>query len=151
MKNRIITGLFFLVTGLLISLGPTYLFKVCEAMGDDFMKCHWTARAEIGIGLLIAVLGVISILVSSLPIRLGLHIGAGLTGILAASVPTVLIGVCAMPGMNCHAIAAPSILVISLLVIIVSVVNSIYLIRQNTKNTEEMDQKSNDVSSREEQ
>ncbi|MDF3001490.1 MAG: hypothetical protein K0Q48_1609 [Bacillota bacterium] len=151
MKNRIVTGLFFLATGLLISLGPTYLFKVCETMGDDFMKCHWTARAEIGIGLLLAVFGVISIAVSSVHIRLGLHMGAGLTAILAASLPTVLIGVCAMPGMNCHAIAAPSILVISLLVIVVSILNSIYLLRQSKKSIQDFDRKSNEASSREEQ
>lgn len=149
MKNRIITGIFFLVTGLLISLGPTYLFKVCEAMGDDFMKCHWTARAEIGIGLLLAVFGVISIVVSSVHIRLGLHIGAGLTGILAASVPTVLIGVCAMPGMHCHAIAAPSILVISLLVVVTSILSSFYLIRQS-RSSEDFVRNGSDLSSREE-
>ena len=149
MKNRVITGLFFLVTGLLISLGPTYLFKVCEAIGDDFMKCHWTARAEIGIGLLLAVFGVISIAVSSVHIRLGLHLGAGLTAILAASVPTVLIGVCAMPGMNCHAIAAPSILVISLLVVVTSILSSFYLIRQS-RSSEDLVRKDIDLPSREE-
>lgn len=149
MKNKIITGLFFLVTGLLISLGPTHLFKVCEAMGDDFMKCHWTATAEIGIGLLITAFGVISIAVSSVHIRLGLYIGAGLTGILAASVPTVLIGVCAMPGMNCNAVTAPSILVISLLVVVVSTLNSIYLIRQGRKDREEPVRNGKEASNRE--
>jgi hypothetical protein len=40
MKNRIAAGGVALVFGLLIALGPQFLFKVCQPMGDSFMKCH---------------------------------------------------------------------------------------------------------------
>jgi hypothetical protein len=47
MKNRIASGAAAIVFGLLISLGPQFLFKVCPVMGDMIMKCHWSAQAEI--------------------------------------------------------------------------------------------------------
>ncbi|MDR2402558.1 MAG: DUF4418 family protein [Spirochaetaceae bacterium] len=49
MKNRIISGGTVIVFGLLIALGPQFLFKVCPIMGDMIMKCHWPAQAEIGV------------------------------------------------------------------------------------------------------
>jgi hypothetical protein len=38
-------------------LGPQFLFKVCAHREESFPHCHWSAQAEIGIGLLIAALG----------------------------------------------------------------------------------------------
>ena len=90
MKNRIISGGMVIVCGLLIALGPHYLFKVCPVVGDMFMRCHWSAQAEIGIGALIAALGIALIFFANPKTRLGLTIGVFLAGILACSSPTPL-------------------------------------------------------------
>jgi hypothetical protein len=40
-------GIAVIVLGLLIALGPQFLFKVCDpAAGGAFMKCHWSAQAR---------------------------------------------------------------------------------------------------------
>jgi hypothetical protein len=61
-------------------------------MGENFMKCHWSAQAEIGIGGLIAALGIALTLFTAPKTRLGLAMGIFLSGILALLIPHVLIG-----------------------------------------------------------
>jgi len=130
LKIRIIGGAAAIVLGLLIALGPQLLFKVCEPMGKNFMKCHWSAQAEIGIGAVIAALGVALTLFAAYKTRLGLTIGILLSGILALLIPHVLIGGCAMESMPCRKIAFPAITVISILVLIGSGFYTAYLARK---------------------
>ena len=130
MKIRISGGVAAIVLGLLIALGPQFLFKVCEPMGENFMKCYWSAQAEIGIGAVIAALGVALILFANLKTRLGLTIGILLSGILALLIPHALIGGCAMESMQCRKIAFPAITVISILLLIGSGFYTAYLARK---------------------
>jgi len=130
MKIRIIGGTAAIVLGLLIALGPQFLFKVCEPMGENFMKCHWTAQAEIGIGALIAALGIALTLFAAPKTRLGLTIGILLSGILALLIPHVLIGGCAMESMPCRKIAFPAITVISILLLIGGAFYTLHLARK---------------------
>jgi hypothetical protein len=130
MKIRIIGGVAAIVLGLLISLGPQFLFKVCEPMGENFMNCHWTAQAEIGVGALIAALGIALTLFASPKTRLGLVIGILLSGILALLIPHILIGGCSMPSMPCRKIAFPAITVISILLLISGLFYTVYLARK---------------------
>jgi len=129
MKKRII-GIVFIALGLLLALGPQFLFKVCEPMGDMIMKCHWSARAEIGVGALIAALGIALIIFTCTRIRLGLVIGIFLSGINALLIPYALIGGCTMHTMPCRKIAFPAITVISILVIIGAGIYTVYLARK---------------------
>lgn len=133
MKNRIITAATLIVLGFLIAIGPRTIFEVCESMGGDHMTCHWTAQAELGVGVVIAVLGLLHLVFKSLEIRAGLSIATLLNGVFALLIPTWLIGVCGMPSMSCHAVTRPALLVISILVIIVSVANAIYLLSKSVR------------------
>jgi hypothetical protein len=118
MKNWIISGVAAIVFGLLIALGPQFLFKVCgPTESGGFMKCHWTALAEIGVGGLIAALGIAIAFFASPKTRLGLAIGVVLAAILALLYPHALIGGCGMPSMDCRKIAFPALTVISILTI----------------------------------
>jgi hypothetical protein len=142
MKNRIAGGIAVIVLGLLIALGPQFLFKVCEPVGpmaahdgggQTWMKCHWSAQAEIGIGSLLAALGIGLLVFASKDTRLGLWIGIFLSAILALLIPHVLIGGCSMPTMRCQSLAFPAITVLGILLIVGSVFNALYLIRGRTK------------------
>jgi hypothetical protein len=129
MKNRIIPGGAVILFGLLIALGPQLLFKVCPVMEGMFMKCYWSARAEIGIGALIAVLGIGLIFFANPQTRLGLTLAVFLSGLLALLIPHGLIGGCAMHSMPCRKISFPSITVISILLLIGSAFYAFYLAR----------------------
>ncbi|MDR1249537.1 MAG: DUF4418 family protein [Treponema sp.] len=130
MKNRIASGAAAIVFGLLIALGPQFLFKVCPVMGDMIMKCHWSAQAEIGVGGLIALLGAALMVFASPQTRLGLTIGIFLSGILALLIPHVLIGGCPSHHMPCRKITFPALTVISILLLIGAAFNALYLARR---------------------
>jgi hypothetical protein len=129
MKNRIISGGAVIVFGLLIALGPQFLFKVCP-VGEIVMKCHWSARAEIGVGALIAALGIAFTIFASSRTRLGLSIGIFLAGVLALLIPHALIGGCPMHTMQCRKVAFPAITVIGILLLIGAAMNAVYLARK---------------------
>jgi hypothetical protein len=135
MKNRIISGIGAIIAGLLIALGPQFLFKLCEPMTSGrWMKCHWTGQAEIGVGFLIAALGVLMLLSSSQETRLGLSMPLVLAGCLALSLPHSLIGGCEMASMPCRKVTFPSLTVISVLTIVGFAANTFYLYRERRSN-----------------
>jgi len=124
----IICGASASVLGLLIAFGPQFLFKVCSmscSCCGDIPTCHWTARAEIGIGMLIAALGLCFIVFDDSKTRLGLMIGIFLSGIIALAIPHLLIGGCEMRTMACHRVAFPAITVICAVLLIGSAVYTV--------------------------
>ncbi|MDR1028006.1 MAG: DUF4418 family protein [Clostridiales Family XIII bacterium] len=134
MKNRIITGCGAILAGLLIALGPQYLFKLCgPAQDGHWMACHWTGRAEIGVGCLIAALGVGLILFPAVRTRLGLSVAILLAGILALLLPSILIGGCAMETMACRRVSFPAITVIGTLTIVGAALNAFLLFRRGER------------------
>jgi hypothetical protein len=131
MKIRITGGSAAVVLGLLIAVGPRFLFKVCGLTANGgFMRCHWSAQAEIGVGSLIAALGLASFFFASSKIRMGLTIGIFLSAVLALLIPHGLIGGCAMHSMACRKAAFPAITVISILLLIGAGLYTVYLARK---------------------
>ncbi len=76
------------------------------------MKCYWTARAEIGMGILLLAVGVFLFISRQLESRRFLSIFAIILSILVILFPTNLIGVCANPDMFCVALMKPILLLI---------------------------------------
>lgn len=131
MKKRITFGTLFIILGLLISLGPSTIFAVCGPMDDGkFMKCHWTARAELGIGLGIVLLAVLSIVFASKEVRAGLLLGIATLSSNSILIPTALIGVCGGEHMQCNALTRPALLVIGVISIVIALVQAVILLRK---------------------
>jgi len=165
MKKTIIFSSVVILLGLLISLGPQFLFKVCpvnmasestassESMtmsenADDCCAnpetsdccadpetssccgpaisslpiCHWTGRAEIGIGFLIVALGACMIVFADIKTQLGLLIGVFFSSIIAIAVPHALIGGCSMATMRCHRVAFPALTIEGIALLVFSVI-----------------------------
>jgi hypothetical protein len=127
MKRSIIFGSIVIVLGLLIALGPQFLFKVCAHGDDGFPHCHWSAQAEIGMGFLIAALGICMIVFTDPKTHMGLSIGIFLAGITALFIPHALIGGCGMMTMQCRKVAFPAITAESVVLLVFSAVIAVYI------------------------
>ncbi|PJM74364.1 DUF4418 family protein [Bifidobacterium simiarum] len=123
MKNRILGGIVPIVLGALIAVGPQTFAHVCEVHeGKMPMACHYTAQAALGIGIVIAVLGLIALFVDG-RIRAGINIAVALLGALVIAVPTVLIGVCKGAMMHCHMVTLPTLIVLGVLTIVFAAID----------------------------
>jgi uncharacterized membrane protein len=127
-KMNIIIGAIVVVLGLLIALGPQFLFKVCPIHEEGgFSHCHWSAQAEIGMGFLVVALGVCMIVLREPKTQLGLAIAAFLASFVTLAIPHTLIGGCAMATMACHRVAFPALTVESVILLIVSAVYVVFI------------------------
>lgn len=133
MRNRVLTGVSVIVLGLLVSIGPQSLFKVCgpvaahDGAGPSWMKCHWTGQAEIGAGALVAALGVLLLVSASVGARLALSAAVGLAAILVLALPHGLIGGCGMATMPCRSVAFPALTVLAVLLLALAGGNILFL------------------------
>lgn len=127
MKKTIISSVVVTALGLLVAFGPQYLFKVCPAHGGAFPLCHWSAQAEIGLGMLIAALGLCLTAFSDPKTQLGLAIAIFLAGILVIGIPYALIGGCAGNMMACRRIAFPALTIEGAILVVYSALMVIYI------------------------
>ncbi|OCG32706.1 hypothetical protein A9G33_02700 [Gilliamella sp. Choc3-5] len=159
MRNRLISSSIFIIIGVLIILFPLYILPVCPlpdvvSMPVDtlnhassevahnghihsgtgkIMKCFWTARAEIGIGCLVIAIGALLLISRTAFVRIGLSMALACISLLAAAIPTILIGVCGNEMMRCNMGSKPALVLLSGLLFIVAVIN-IYYLNKRTKN-----------------
>ena len=88
MKNRVIVSTIYILIGILICLIPTYLYPVCN--GEMKMACYYTKQAEIGLGILITLLGIVFIAAKNENIRIGISISQLLVALLVFLYPIKL-------------------------------------------------------------
>jgi hypothetical protein len=133
MKNRILSGFFNIIIGVLISFGPSTIFKVCEK-SEKIMKCYWSSRAEIGVGILFIATGLLYLGFKHWETSFALNIVSFVISIIAILIPAVLIGGCGNVMMVCRSLSFPVIYVLSVLSGVYAIGNSIYLIKKAKQN-----------------
>ena len=119
MKNKYVVGALLLILGLLIAIGPQKIFPVCEFNPEKAMKCHWMGKSEIGVGAVIAVIGLLQMVMDHAKIRQGLSMSAALLGLVTLLLPTKLIGVCMNVHMRCVTLTRPALLILGIAVMLV--------------------------------
>lgn len=118
-----------IVLGIAAAVVPQ--FYDCQSQGryltlangkQTSMKCHWTARAEIALGVPIAAVGaMLAFNRRRESVRALTSLGISL-GVFVILLPTVLIGVCASSEMTCNMIMKPALISMGGLVIVASLV-----------------------------
>ena len=131
MKNRILFAAAFILLGLLVILAPTVLFPVCES--EMKMACFFTKKAEIGVGLVIAALGVIYFFLKNKDIRLGISIAQFLNAGLVLAFPAKITGLCKMSDMACRVKTYPALIVLSVLLALTAAANIVFLIKSESE------------------
>lgn len=125
MKNKLFASIPSIILGILIAIAPLTFAKVCQTEGGMHMACYYTGRAALGIGLVIAVLGIVALFVKE-NVRIGLSIAVIVNSLLMIAVPTFLIGVCKSPMMHCASVTRPTLIVLSVLALVFAAI-SVYL------------------------
>ncbi len=114
-----IIAIVLIISGLVTTFIPS--FYTCQAHGKAIqlpggkiipMKCLWTARAEIGMGILLLAVGIFLFISRTLEPRRFLSVLTLILGILIVLFPTSLIGVCVNPDMPCVVVMKPTLLLI---------------------------------------
>lgn len=86
------------------------------------MKCLWSARAELALGIPFLVAGLLMAIARHKESIRSLSILGIVFGILIILIPTNIIGVCSNPDMECLSVMKPLLLVVGILTILVSLV-----------------------------
>jgi hypothetical protein len=124
---------------LAVAIAIVPIFTDCESAGrmltladgrQTSMKCHWTGRAELGLGLPLFAVGAMMMFSRRKEARRYLGIGGMALGAVAILLPTELIGVCMNPDMPCVSTMKPALVLMGALVIGVSLVTVVLSWRQ---------------------
>lgn len=116
------------VSGLVLALLSAAFFVAVIAFlphcgGEHVMRCVWMTRAAAGAAALATVAGVIATFIRSAAAAAGVEVGVVLGNLLAAATPAFLIAPCSNAMMKCHAITAPTIMVVGVLLALVALLD----------------------------
>lgn len=131
MNSKPTAGILAIILGGLVALIPKLIFPVCtdmiELMNGKtlFMKCHWSAMAEILMGILIVLNGIMLILFRKREANMALGMVLFFLGLSVILIPTVIIGMCQTVTMACRVGTQPALVVAGVIVMIVGICNVI--------------------------
>lgn len=105
-------------------VGISTFFKPCGPKDDgSWMTCHWAGKAVLAFAIVILVFSIIRFFFADSKIKIGLSIATIPTAILSALIPGVFINLCRMETMRCRAITRPSVIVISVLIVVIAIID----------------------------
>lgn len=122
-KVNVFFSLLITSLGALTAIAPYSFAHVCQ-VGEKVMKCHWTGRIELFLGISIALLGLLKIFSSDSKYQLGINAGIILNAAGVILTPTILIGVCGMKSMHCASVAKPTLIVFGILILAATLIQS---------------------------
>ncbi len=119
MKKTIFASVPSVLFGALIAIAPQTFAHACTGH-TPFGACHYSQQIATGIGIVIAVLGIVSFFVPR-QVRVGINIAVAADALLLLAVPTVLVGVCKGQMMHCRMVMLPTLIVLGVLALVCAV------------------------------
>jgi hypothetical protein len=122
-------SIILIILGVLLAIAPWTFAPVCEvngmyaqlASGKTLpMPCGWTARAEVGLGALLIVAGILLAIAKTNETKRIIGIFGAAIGVLAILFPTYITGMCALADHPCNLLTKPVLILLGIATIIVS-------------------------------
>ena len=110
MKKQIIPGCVMLVLALVISIGSFTFLAPCIHEDGSVGACWWAGRALLGLGCLLGILAVLTIV--SGRARFGTYLSSIAVCVLGILTPGTLISLCRMSSMHCRAVMQPAMIIL---------------------------------------
>ena len=110
MKKQIIPGCVMLVLALVISIGSFTFLSPCVHEDGSVGACWWAGRALLGLGCLLGILAVLTIV--SGRARFGTYLSSIAVCVLGILTPGTLISLCRMSSMHCRAVMQPAMIIL---------------------------------------
>ena len=110
MKKQTIPAVILLVISLVIAIGSQSFLSPCVHEDGAFGVCHWAGQALLGLGCVLGVLAVLSLLSRSA--RFGVYLSALPLCVLGILTPGTLIGLCHMSTMRCRMVMQPAMMIL---------------------------------------
>lgn len=126
MKNKT-SSIIITLLGILLAVGILTAFHPC--LNEKKMSCFYAGRVEIALGILVAVLGIISFFTEEKS-RAGIFTSIAGIGALAFLTPTVITGVCKMEAMHCRKALLPFSVLIGIAIVAAALVSSAVLLKK---------------------
>ena len=110
MKKQTIPAVILLVISLVIAIGSQSFLSPCVHEDGSFGVCYWAGQALLGLGCVLGVLAVLSLLSRSA--RFGVYLSALPLCVLGILTPGTLIGLCHMSTMRCRMVMQPAMMIL---------------------------------------
>ena len=123
MKKKIFS-LFILILSLVIAVGSQSFLSPCVHEDGSFGACHWAGQAMLGIGILLAVLALLSW------VKKDVYLAILPTAILGCLTPGTLISLCKMSTMRCRAVMQPAMILLCAVIAVLSLAG--YLVNRKS-------------------
>ena len=113
-----------LVLSAVFLAGSRSAFLPCEAQEDgSWMSCHWAGQMVSGLAAVMVVIAILHFFMADGKVKAGLSLALIPVAVLTILTPGVLIHLCMMDTMRCHAVMRPAATVFSVLIILVAVID----------------------------
>ena len=94
-----------LILSITVAVGAVTFLSPCVHEDGSFGACHWAGQVLLGLGCLMGLESLISIILQKA--KMGLYLACGLTAALGLFVPGPRISLCRMSTMRCQAVMKP--------------------------------------------
>ncbi len=110
MKKSSIPAVVILILSLVIVIGENTFLSPCVHEDGSFGSCHWAGQTLMGLGCVLGVLSVLSMIVKRA--RLGVCLSEMPVCILGILTPGTLVDLCHMSTMRCRMIMQPAMIIL---------------------------------------
>ena len=132
MKDKV-WGIVQLVCGAVLAIGVSTVFAACGPKDDGtWMHCHDAQMALLGIGVAVAVVGLVSLVAKGDTAKAVLGGAGAVLGIAACLVPGTIVSMCMMDTMRCHAVMKPFAMIMGVLIAIAGVIALVTAVRSRS-------------------